>query len=68
MVTEVPGKAILDALETGFSRIERQSGRFPQVCGLFVVADPAAPPGARVKTVTINGEALDIGRDYKLFR
>jgi 5'-nucleotidase / UDP-sugar diphosphatase len=66
MVTEVPGKAILDALENGFSRIERQSGRFPQVSGLFVVADPAAPPGARVKTVTINGEAPDIGRDYKL--
>ncbi len=26
----------------------------------------AAPPGARVKIVTVNGEALDIARDYKL--
>ena len=66
IVTPVPGNAILDALENGFSKIERQSGRFPQVSGLFVVADPSAPSGARVKTVTINGEALDPGRDYKL--
>jgi 5'-nucleotidase/UDP-sugar diphosphatase len=66
MVTNVSGKAIWDALENGFSQIERQSGRFPQVSGLSIVTDPVAPPGARVKTVTVNGEALDINRDYKL--
>ncbi len=66
MLTIVPGKAILAALENGFSRIERLSGRFPQVSGLAIVADPAAAPGARVKTVMVNGEALDPGRDYKL--
>jgi 2',3'-cyclic-nucleotide 2'-phosphodiesterase (5'-nucleotidase family) len=66
MVTNLPGKAILDALENGFSQMERPAGRFPQVSGLSIIADPAPPPGARVKTVTINGEALDIGRDYKL--
>ena len=64
MITIVQGKAILDALENGFSQIELQSGRFPQVSGLFVVADPASPPGARVKSVTVNGAALDISRDY----
>jgi 5'-nucleotidase/UDP-sugar diphosphatase len=66
MVTNVPGKAILEALENGFSRIERQAGRFPQVSGLIVIGDLSAPPGARVKTVTVNGEALDSNRDYKL--
>ena len=66
MLTVVPGKAILAALENGFSQIERLSGRFPQVSGLSIVADPAAAPGARVKTVMVNGEALDIAHDYKL--
>jgi 2',3'-cyclic-nucleotide 2'-phosphodiesterase (5'-nucleotidase family) len=31
-----------------------------------VIVDPTAPPGARVKTVTVNGEPLDPSRDYKL--
>jgi 5'-nucleotidase/UDP-sugar diphosphatase len=66
VVANVSGKAILDALENGFSQIERQSGRFPQVSGLVIVADPSAPLGVRVKTATINGEALDPGRDYKI--
>jgi 5'-nucleotidase/UDP-sugar diphosphatase len=66
MLTIVPGKAILAALENGFSQFGRLSGRFPQVSGLSIVADPAAAPGARVKTVMVNGETLDIARDYKL--
>jgi 5'-nucleotidase / UDP-sugar diphosphatase len=66
MLTIVPGKAILAALENGFSQIERLSGRFPQVSGLSIVADPAAAPGTRVKTVVVDGEALDIAHDYKL--
>jgi 5'-nucleotidase/UDP-sugar diphosphatase len=66
MLTIVPGKAILAALENGFSRLDRLSGRFPQVAGLSIVADPAAAARARVKTVLVNGQALDPGRDYKL--
>ncbi|MGH6838353.1 MAG: bifunctional metallophosphatase/5'-nucleotidase [Methylocella sp.] len=66
VLTIVPGKAILAALENGFSRIERLAGRFPQVSGLSIVADPAAAPGSRVKQIIVNGEALDPGRDYKL--
>jgi 5'-nucleotidase / UDP-sugar diphosphatase len=66
VVADVAGKAILAALENGFSRVEQMSGRFPQVSGLSIVVDPAAPAGARVKTVTVNGEALDPSRDYRL--
>ncbi len=65
MLTIVSGKAILAALENGFSQLDRLAGRFPQVAGLSVVVDPAAAP-ARVKTVMVNGAALDIARDYKL--
>ncbi|MGA7383192.1 MAG: 5'-nucleotidase C-terminal domain-containing protein, partial [Methylocella sp.] len=66
MLTIVPGKAILAALENGFSQVGRLSGRFPQVSGLSIAVDPAAAPGARVKTVAVNGEQLDPGRDYIL--
>jgi 5'-nucleotidase / UDP-sugar diphosphatase len=66
VLTLVSGKAVLSALENGFSRLGAPSGRFPQVSGLSVVVDPAAPPGARVKTATVNGEALDPSRDYRL--
>jgi len=66
VVTAVTGSAILSALENGFSRIGAPSGRFPQVSGLAVVVDPAGQPGARVKTTTINGTALDPARVYRV--
>lgn len=66
VVTIVSGKNILAALENGFSQLDRLSGRFPQVAGLTVVVDPAAAPGTRVKTVSINGQALDPTRAYKV--
>lgn len=65
MATKVSGTAILEALENGFSQIERPTGRFPQVSGLVVSANPASPPGERVKTVRVNGEVLNLGREYK---
>jgi 2',3'-cyclic-nucleotide 2'-phosphodiesterase (5'-nucleotidase family) len=64
--TVVSGAAILAALENGFSRIESLAGRFPQVSGLAIVADPSAPPGKRVIAVAVNGEPLDPSRSYKL--
>ncbi|MCI0465648.1 MAG: bifunctional metallophosphatase/5'-nucleotidase [Beijerinckiaceae bacterium] len=66
VVNIVAGKEILAALENGFSRIESLSGRFPQVSGLAVFGDPAAPPGARVKRATVNDAALDPSRGYRL--
>ncbi|HEY8008015.1 MAG TPA: bifunctional UDP-sugar hydrolase/5'-nucleotidase [Methylocella sp.] len=66
MATKISGKSILDALENGFSQIERPSGRFPQVSGLVVSVNPAAPEGRRVKTVFVNGEVLNLGREYKI--
>ena len=64
--TILPGKAILAALENGLSRIGTLSGRFPQVSGLAATLNPAAPEGSRVKSVAVNGEALDLSRNYRL--
>ncbi len=49
----IPGSAIVAALENGFSQVEEGAGRFPQVAGLRVSWDPKAPAMARVKSVEV---------------
>lgn len=66
MLAIVSGANIQAALENGLSQLDRLSGRFPQVAGLTVVADPKAAPGTRVKAVRIKGQALDPARAYKV--
>jgi 2',3'-cyclic-nucleotide 2'-phosphodiesterase (5'-nucleotidase family) len=66
VVTEVSGKAVREALENGFSQVEKQAGRFPQVSGLKVVADLKQPPGSRVVSVEVNGKPLNPDGTYKL--
>jgi len=66
VLANVPGKAILAALENGFSRMGVPAGRFPQLSGVSVVIDASQPQGARVKEVTVNGEALDPARVYRV--
>ncbi len=66
VVTEIPGSQVLAALENGFSQVEKGAGRFPQVSGLTVVWDPAAPPGRRVVSVAVNGQPLEPDRLYKV--
>ncbi|SIO44402.1 5'-nucleotidase [Rhodovulum sp. ES.010] len=51
----VSGRTIIDALENGLSQVEEGAGRFPQVAGLRVTWDPAAPPGSRVGDVAVQG-------------
>ena len=66
MVAEITGAALRAALENGLSQLENKAGRFPQVAGLKIVADAAAPAGGRVVSVEINGAALDAARLYKI--
>jgi 2',3'-cyclic-nucleotide 2'-phosphodiesterase (5'-nucleotidase family) len=66
VVTEVSGKAVREALENGFSQVEKQAGRFPQVSGLKVVADLKQPPGSRVVSVEVDGKPLNPDGTYKL--
>lgn len=65
VMTEITGQQVLDALENGFSQVEKGAGRFPQVSGLQVVYDPTAEPGKRVVSVKVNGSDLDVHKLYK---
>lgn len=56
------GAALRAALEHALSRIG--SGAFLQVAGLRLRHDPAAPPGARLRGVTVAGAPLEDGRLY----
>ena len=66
VLVEITGQQVLDALENGFSKVEKGSGRFPQVSGLEVVWDPTAPPGTRVVSVKVNGADLDVNALYRV--
>ena len=61
---ELTGKQVWEALENGLSQWEKVAGRFPQVSGLVVTADPTKDPGARVVSVTVGGQPLDMGKTY----
>jgi 2',3'-cyclic-nucleotide 2'-phosphodiesterase (5'-nucleotidase family) len=66
VLVALEGAQIRRLLETGFSELGRAAGRFPQVSGLVVTVDSAAPAGRRVQAVTVNGEPLDDARSYKV--
>ncbi len=66
VAASVSGQTVVAALENGFSQLDRPSGRFPQVSGLVVTADPSAPLGRRVRSVRVGGEPLDPSRTYRL--
>jgi 2',3'-cyclic-nucleotide 2'-phosphodiesterase (5'-nucleotidase family) len=62
----ISGAQLIEALENGLSLIEKVRGRFPHVSGITVTYDPDAPVNHRVKSVLINGKALDKKHIYKL--
>jgi 2',3'-cyclic-nucleotide 2'-phosphodiesterase (5'-nucleotidase family) len=66
VLVELTGKQILEGLENGFSQIEDGAGRFPQVAGIKVVADPKAPKGKRVVSVMVGDKPLDPAATYKV--
>lgn len=66
VMVQINGRQLLSALENGLSQVEDLAGRFPQVSGLRLVYDPAAKVGSRVRSVMINGEALDLAGHYKV--
>lgn len=66
VVIEVTGQQILDALEHGFSGLPGIENRFPQVAGLRAEVDLRQPAGLRVVKLTINGNAPDFARTYRL--
>jgi 2',3'-cyclic-nucleotide 2'-phosphodiesterase (5'-nucleotidase family) len=64
VLVRITGAQVLAALENGFSELGRSSGRFPQVSGLTVTVDPAAPVGRRVVAVRVGDADLDPARTY----
>ena len=66
IVVELPGSAILAALENGVSQVATQAGRFPQIAGMSFTFDPGKPAGKRVSKVTIDGKPLDPKKIYRL--
>ncbi|MEP5632508.1 MAG: bifunctional metallophosphatase/5'-nucleotidase [Tateyamaria sp.] len=61
---EVPGAAIVAALENGVGQIEDGAGRFPQVAGMSYAFDASAPAGARVSDVMVGGAPIDVVKVY----
>jgi 5'-nucleotidase len=65
----LPGSAIVAALENGVSQVEEGGGRFPQVAGLRFAWDPSVPPReGRIASVEVReGDAwvpLDPAKVY----
>lgn len=63
-VTKITGKAVKAALENGLSQVEQRAGRFPQISGMKVTANFAAPVGQRVIAVEVDGKPIDENRLY----
>ncbi len=66
VVIEVPGSAILAALENGVSQVEGKAGRFPQVSGMSFAYDLNQVPGSRIQEVFIQGAPLELTKLYKV--
>jgi 2',3'-cyclic-nucleotide 2'-phosphodiesterase (5'-nucleotidase family) len=60
----MPGRVVLQALNTGVERLPAAAGMFPQVSGLKAMVDPNAAPGSRVRDVQVNGQPLQPDRTY----
>jgi 5'-nucleotidase len=63
---EITGRVLLQALNSGVSKLPNASGGFPQVSGMTMVVDSGAPVGSRVHDVMINGHALDVDKHYTI--
>jgi 2',3'-cyclic-nucleotide 2'-phosphodiesterase (5'-nucleotidase family) len=60
----ISGRVLLDALNSGVSKLPAGAGQFPQVSGVSMKVDVRGPPGNRVSDVRVNGEPLDPNRTY----
>ena len=64
VLTSVTGAQVRAAIENGLSG--QGTGRFPQVSGMKIVADAHAPAGARVVSIEVGGQPLDLAKSYTL--
>ena len=62
----VKGQDIMDALEHGVDSYPETAGKFPHVGGMKYKFDADKPAGSRVLEVTVDGEYLDLEKDYNI--
>lgn len=65
-IISIKGEDLLAALEVGFAGLDEGKGSFPQVSGMRIVFDSSKPQGERIKSIELDGSALDISKDYIL--
>ena len=63
---DIRGDDLRAAIENGLSQLPNPSGRFPQVSGLKIEADPSRPPGNRVRSIQVGDAPLDPSKIYSL--
>ena len=63
---DVGGSALKTAIENGFSQLPAPSGRFPQVAGLKIEADPSRPADSRVISIKVGDTPLDANKTYSV--
>jgi len=63
---DITGVELRAAIENGLSQLPNPSGRFPQVSGLTIEADPSRPPGNRVISIKVGDAPLEDGRTYSV--
>ena len=59
-----PGKMVLKALEHALSQLGPINNSFPHVSGVELVYDPALPAGSRIVKISVNGQPLELERNY----
>ncbi|MCC5910267.1 MAG: 5'-nucleotidase C-terminal domain-containing protein [Clostridiaceae bacterium] len=65
-VKKVTGAIIKEALEHGTDAYPEAKGGFPHVAGMTFTIDVNRPIGDRVVDIKVNGEALEIEKEYTL--
>lgn len=66
VMIEIAGRDLRAALDHGLGVPPQGAGRFPQVSGLTIEADPAKPAGSRIISIRAGGVPLDDARIYKV--
>ena len=61
---KVKGLQIREALEHGYSAVEKGVGGFPQVSGIFLKYDLSMPPGSRITEIRVKDRPLDPEQEY----
>ena len=63
---DITGAELKRALENGLTLLPNAAGRFPQVSGLTIEADPKRPAGSRIVSIKVGDAPLDEGKTYRV--